>query len=124
MAKSMTLLRGAGSPPCWRLMINGEHKSQEDELSRTGASLMYQRMMEVLALTDEMRWESFLSFASCFKVSAGSYRTGAFSLADVIVFPNIAYAFHFRYHYPEEKWCFLPPGRQVAVCTGRTLTST
>lgn len=38
---------------------------------------------------------AFHSFVSCTKVAAGSYLAGAFSMADVIVFPNIAYAFRF-----------------------------
>ncbi|KAM6903811.1 glutathione S-transferase A-like [Lycodopsis pacificus] len=43
------------------------------------------------ALTTELKlWEDYLE-----KVAAGSYLVGAFSLADVIVFPNIAYAFRF-----------------------------
>ncbi|XP_074469219.1 glutathione S-transferase A-like [Sebastes fasciatus] len=181
MAKSMSLLWGAGSPPCWRLMITleekklqgykhkllsfekGEHKSQEvleinprgqlpafkhgdNILNESSAAclylenqfksqgnklipdspaeqaLMYQRMMEGLPFTDKLNsviyyewfvpeeerhdsavernkealatelklWEEYLQ-----KVAAGSYLAGAFSLADVIVFPNIAYAFHF-----------------------------
>ncbi|XP_030003674.1 glutathione S-transferase A-like [Sphaeramia orbicularis] len=181
MAKSMNLLWGSGSPPCWRVMITleekklqgykhkllsfekGEHKSQEvleinprgqlpafrhgdnivnesaatclyleNEFKSQGTklipdspaerALMYQRMMEGLTLTDKLNaviyyewfvpegerhnsavnrnkealatelklWESYLQ-----KVSAGSYLAGAFSLADVIVFPNIAFAFRF-----------------------------
>ncbi|XP_069555664.1 glutathione S-transferase A-like [Brachyistius frenatus] len=44
------------------------------------------------ALTTELQlWEGYLQ-----KVAAGSYLAGgAFSLADVIVFPNVAYAFRF-----------------------------
>ncbi|TKS65571.1 Glutathione S-transferase A [Collichthys lucidus] len=85
-------------------------------------ALMYQRMMEGLTLTDKLNsviyydllipeeerhdsavkrnreglatelnlWEGYLQ-----KVAAGSYLAGGFSLADVIVFPNIAYAFRF-----------------------------
>ncbi|XP_041810799.1 glutathione S-transferase A-like [Chelmon rostratus] len=181
MAKSMSLLWGAGSPPCWRVMITleekklqgykhkllsfekGEHKSQEVlEINPRGQlpafkhgdnilnescaiclylenqfksqgirlipdspaeqALMYQRMMEGLTFTDKLNsviyyewfvpeeercdsavkrnrealttefklWEGYLQ-----KVAAGSYLAGAFSLADVIVFPNIAYAFRF-----------------------------
>ncbi|XP_018546301.1 glutathione S-transferase A [Lates calcarifer] len=190
MAKSMSLLWGAGSPPCWRVMITleekklqgykhkllsfekGEHKSQEvleinprgqlpafkhgDYIlnESTGAclylenqfksqgnklipdspaeqALMYQRMMEGLTLTDKLNsviyyewfvpederhdsavkrnrealaaelklWEGYLQ-----TVAAGSYLAGAFSLADAIVFPNIAYAFRFGLsvgHYPK-----------------------
>lgn len=181
MAKSMTLLWGAGSPPCWRVMITleeknlqgykhkllsfekEEHKSQEvleinprgqlpafkhgdnilnescavclyleNQFKSQGTrlipdspmeqALMYQRMMEGLTfyeklnsiiyhewfvpeeerhdsavkrnregLTTELKlWEGYLQ-----EVAAGSYLAGAFSLADVIVFPNIAYAFRF-----------------------------
>ncbi|KAM9340392.1 glutathione S-transferase A-like [Symphorus nematophorus] len=181
MAKSMSLLWGAGSPPCWRVMITleekklqgykhkllsfekGEHKSHEVlEINPRGQlpafkhgdiilnescaaclylenqfksqgiklipdspaeqALMYQRMMEGLTLTDKLNlviyyewlvpeeerhdsavkrnrealaaelklWEDYLQ-----KVAAGSYLAGAFSLADVIIFPNIAYAFRF-----------------------------
>ncbi|XP_076610599.1 glutathione S-transferase A-like [Chaetodon auriga] len=181
MAKSMSLLWGAGSPPCWRVMITleekklqgykhkllsfekEEHKSQEVlEINPRGQlpafkhgdnilnescavclylenqfksqgirlipdspaeqALMYQRMMEGLTfyeklnsiiyhewfvpeeerhdsavkrkredLTTELKlWEGYLQ-----EVAAGSYLAGAFSLADVIVFPNIAYAFRF-----------------------------
>ncbi|XP_033493208.1 glutathione S-transferase A-like isoform X1 [Epinephelus lanceolatus] len=181
MAKSMTLLWGAGSPPCWRVMITleekklqgykhkllsfeeGEHKSKEvlhinprgqlpafrhgdNILNESTAAclylenqfksqgnklipntpaeqaLMYQRMMEGLLLTDKLNsvvyyewfvpeeerhdsavkrnkealaaelqlWEGYLQ-----TVAAGSYLAGPFSLADVIVFPNTAYAFHF-----------------------------
>ncbi|KAM6899843.1 glutathione S-transferase A-like [Xenentodon cancila] len=181
MAKSMSLLWGAGSPPCWRVMITleekrlqgykhkllsfekGEHKSQEvleinprgqlpafkhgdnivnestaaclyleNQFKSQGNKLipdgpaeqavMYQRMMEGLTLTDKLNaviyydwlvpeeerrdsavkrntenltselklWESYLQ-----NVAAGSYLAGAFSLADVIIFPNIAYAFRF-----------------------------
>ncbi|XP_034455653.1 glutathione S-transferase A-like isoform X2 [Hippoglossus hippoglossus] len=159
MAKSMTLLWGAGSPPCWRVMIaleekklhgykrkllsfeRGEHKSQEVlEINPRGQNqfksqghklipdspaeqaLMYQRMMEGLTLTEKLNsvvyyewivpeeerhdsavtrhrealtaelklWEGYLQ-----RVAAGSYLAGAFSLADVIVFPNTAYAFRF-----------------------------
>ncbi|XP_078032129.1 glutathione S-transferase A-like isoform X2 [Epinephelus lanceolatus] len=169
MAKSMTLLWGAGSPPCWRVMITleekklqgykhkllsfeeGEHKSKEvlhinprgqlpafrhgdNILNESTAAclylenqfksqgnklipntpaeqaLMYQRMMEGLLLTDKLKerhdsavkrnkealaaelqlWEGYLQ-----TVAAGSYLAGPFSLADVIVFPNTAYAFHF-----------------------------
>ncbi|XP_012706824.2 glutathione S-transferase A [Fundulus heteroclitus] len=181
MAKSMTLLWGAGSPPCWRVMITLEekklqgykhkllsfekedHKSQEvlqinprgqlpafkhgDDIinESVGAclylenqfksqgnklipdsppqqALMYQRMMEGLTLTEKLnlvvfydlyapegerhesavkrnkdnlvaelqRWEGYLE-----NVAAGSYLAGAFSLADVVAFPNIAYAFRY-----------------------------
>ncbi|XP_003448933.1 glutathione S-transferase A isoform X1 [Oreochromis niloticus] len=181
MAKLMSLLWGAGSPPCWRVMITleekklqgykrkllsfekGEHKSQEvlevnprgqlpafkhgdiilnescatclyleNQFKSQGIKLipdsaedqavMYQRMMEGLALTDKLNsviyydcsvpeeerhdsavkrnkealtaelklWEGYLE-----NVSAGSYLAGAFSLADVIVFPSIACAFRF-----------------------------
>nr|ACQ58266.1 Glutathione S-transferase A [Anoplopoma fimbria] len=181
MAKSMSLLWGTGSPPCWRVMIaleekklqgykrkplsfeKGEHKSQEVlEINPRGQlpafkhgnnilnescaaclylenqfkcqgnklipdnpaeqALMYQRMMEGLAFTDKLNsviyyewvvpeeerhdsavkrnrtdlttelklWEDYLQ-----KVAAGSYLAGAFPLADVIIFPNIAYAFRF-----------------------------
>nr|UDM84144.1 glutathione S-transferase rho 3 [Sillago sihama] len=181
MAKSMNLLWGAGSPPCWRVMITleekklqgykhkllsfekGEHKSQEVlEINPRGQlpafkhgtnilnescaaclylenqfksqgiklipdspaeqALIYQRMMEGLTLTDKLNtviyndwfipeeerhdsavkrnrealttelqlWESYLQ-----TVAAGSYLAGPFSLADVIVFPNVAYAFRF-----------------------------
>ncbi|XP_060949031.1 glutathione S-transferase A-like [Limanda limanda] len=181
MAKSMTLLWGAGSPPCWRVMIaleekklhgykrkvlsfeRGEHKSQEvleinprgqlptfkhgdnilnessavclyleNQFKSQGHKLipdspaeqarMYQRMMEGLTLTEKLNsvvyyesivpeeerhdsavtrhrealtaelqlWEGYLQ-----TVAAGSYLAGGFSLADVIVFPNIAYAFRF-----------------------------
>ncbi|KAF3707640.1 Glutathione S-transferase A [Channa argus] len=181
MAKSISLLWGAGSPPCWRVMITleekklqgykrkllsfekGEHKSQEVlEINPRGQlptfkhgenivnestaaclylesqfrsqgnklipdtaaeqAMMYQRMMEGLTLTEKLNsviyyewfvpederhdtavkrnrealktelrlWEGYLE-----KVAAGSYLAGAFSLADVIVFPNIAYALRF-----------------------------
>ncbi|XP_061597014.1 glutathione S-transferase A-like [Cololabis saira] len=181
MAKSMSLLWGAGSPPCWRVMITleekklqgykhkllsfekGEHKSQEvleinprgqlpafkhgdNKVNESTAACLYlenqfksqgyklipdgpaeqavmhQRMMEGLTLTDKLNavihydwlvpeeerhdsavkrnketltselklWESYLQ-----NVSAGSYLAGAFSLADVVLFPNIAYAFRF-----------------------------
>ncbi|KAL7382658.1 hypothetical protein ABVT39_025966 [Epinephelus coioides] len=159
MAKSMTLLWGAGSPPCWRVMITleekklqgykhkllsfdeGEHKSKEvlhinprgqNQFKPQGnklipnnpaeQALMYQRMMEGLLLTDKLNsvvyyewfvpeeerhdsavkrnkealaaelqlWEGYLQ-----TVAAGSYLAGPFSLADVIVFPNTAYAFRF-----------------------------
>uniref|UniRef100_A0A3Q0SD05 Glutathione S-transferase rho n=1 Tax=Amphilophus citrinellus TaxID=61819 RepID=A0A3Q0SD05_AMPCI len=181
MAKLMTLLWGAGSPPCWRVMITleekklqgykhkllsfekGEHKSQEvleinprgqlpafkygniilneslatclyleNQFKSQGIQLipdspenhavMYQRMMEGLTLTDKLNsviyydqsvpeeeihdsavkrnkealttelklWEGYLH-----NVAAGSYLAGSFSLADVIVFPNVAYAFRF-----------------------------
>ncbi|MEQ2245207.1 hypothetical protein ILYODFUR_025230 [Ilyodon furcidens] len=177
----MSLLWGAGSPPCWRVMITleekklqgykhkllsfekEEHKSQEvlkinprgqlpafkhgDNIinESTGACLylenqfktqgnklipdspaeqarMYQRMMEGLTLIEKLNlvvfydlvapegerhdsaekrnkenlvaelqlWENYLG-----NVAAGSYLAGAFSLADVAVFPNIAYAFHY-----------------------------
>ncbi|XP_036949432.1 glutathione S-transferase A-like isoform X1 [Acanthopagrus latus] len=204
MAKSMSLLWGAGSPPCWRVMITleekklqgyrhkllsfekGEHKSQEvleinprgqlpafkhgdiilnesvaaclyleNQFKSQGVklipdspaeqALMYQRMMEGLCLTDKLNsviyydlfvpeeerhesalkrnkealvtelklWEGYLHkveheqhththahqcffyLISAIKVAAGSYLAGAFSLADVIVFPNTAYAFRF-----------------------------
>ncbi|KAM3596054.1 uncharacterized protein V6R79_007465 [Siganus canaliculatus] len=181
MAKSMSLLWGSGSPPCWRVMITleekklqgykhkmlsfekKEQKSQqvldinprlelpsfkhgdnvlnesvgvclylENQFKSQGIklipdspaeqALMYQRMMEGLAITRKLDqviyydwyvpeaerqdaglkrkkeelaiefslWEGYLQ-----KVAAGSYLAGAFSLADVVVFPNIAYAFHF-----------------------------
>ncbi|KAM3858066.1 glutathione S-transferase A-like [Diretmus argenteus] len=181
MAKSMSLLWGAGSPPCWRVMITlqeknlqgykhkllcfekAEHKSQEvldinprgqlpafkhgdiilnesggaclyleNQFKSQGTklipdspaeqALMYQRMFEGIALNDKLNsviyyewfvpegerhdsavrrnrealaaelqlWEGYLE-----KVGAGSYLAGAFSLADVIVFPSIAYAFRF-----------------------------
>ncbi|KAM7372947.1 hypothetical protein PAMP_007835 [Pampus punctatissimus] len=181
MAKSMSLLWGAGSPPCWRVMITleekklqgykrkllsfekGEHKSQEvletnprgqlpafkhgdNILNESSAAclylenqfklqgnklipdspaeqaMMFQHMMEGLTLTDKLNsviyydwsvpeeerhdaamkrnrealaaelklWEGYLQ-----KVGPGSYLAGAFSLADVIVFPNVAYAFRF-----------------------------
>uniref|UniRef100_A0A3Q3B4N2 Glutathione S-transferase rho n=2 Tax=Kryptolebias marmoratus TaxID=37003 RepID=A0A3Q3B4N2_KRYMA len=181
MAKSMTLLWGAGSPPCWRVMITleeknlqgykhkllsfekGEQKTKqvleinprgqlpafrhgdiivnesiaaclylENQFRSQGSKLvpdgpaeravMYQRMMEALALTDALNsvvyydwlvpeeerhdsavrrnkdnlttelqlWESYLQ-----NVAAGSYLAGAFSLADVVAFPNVAYAFRF-----------------------------
>ncbi|XP_036000838.1 glutathione S-transferase A-like isoform X2 [Fundulus heteroclitus] len=159
MAKSMTLLWGAGSPPCWRVMITLEekklqgykhkllsfekedHKSQEvlqinprgqNQFKSQGnklipdsppqQALMYQRMMEGLTLTEKLnlvvfydsyapegerhdsavkrnkdnlvaelqRWEGYLE-----NVAAGSYLAGAFSLADVVAFPNIAYAFRY-----------------------------
>ncbi|XP_013856484.1 glutathione S-transferase A [Austrofundulus limnaeus] len=83
---------------------------------------MYQRMMEAVSLTDKLNsviyydwfvpeeerhdsavgrnrenlsaelklWESYLE-----NVAAGSYLVGAFSLADVVAFPNVAYAFRF-----------------------------
>ncbi|KAG8005093.1 Glutathione S-transferase A [Nibea albiflora] len=86
-------------------------------------ALMYQRMMEGLTLTDKLNsviyydllvpeeerhdsavkrnreelatelnlWEGYLQKV----VAAGSYLAGGFSLADVIVFPNIAFAFRF-----------------------------
>lgn len=47
------------------------------------------------ACGDTMLTVVFLSFDFCIKVAAGSYLAGGFSLADVIVFPNIAYAFRF-----------------------------
>ncbi|XP_047461408.1 glutathione S-transferase A-like [Mugil cephalus] len=181
MAKSMNLLWGAGSPPCWRVMITlqekklqgykhkllsfekGEHKTQEvleinprgqlpafrhgDNIlnesiaaclylenqfksqgtklipdSPSEQALMYQRMMEGPTLIDKLNaviyydwhvpeeerfdsamkrnrealvtelklWEGYL-----LNVAAGSYLAGAFSLADVIVFPNVAFAFRF-----------------------------
>ncbi|XP_029919766.1 glutathione S-transferase A-like [Myripristis murdjan] len=181
MAKSMSLLWGAGSPPCWRVMIaleekrlqgykhkllsfeKGEHKSQEvldinprgqlpafrhgdnivnescaaclyleNQFKSQGTklipdgpaeeALVYQRMFEGLTLNDKLNsviyyewfvpeeerhesavkrnreelaneltlWEGYLE-----KVAAGSYLAGAFSLADVIVFPSVAYAFRF-----------------------------
>ncbi|XP_070702189.1 glutathione S-transferase A-like isoform X1 [Pempheris klunzingeri] len=181
MAKSMSLLWGAGSPPCWRVQITleekrlrgykhrllsferGEHKSQEVlEINPRGQlpafkhgdnivnessaaclylenqfksqgnklipdspaeqALLFQRLMEGLGLTDKLNsvvyydwfvpeeercdsavkrnkealaaelklWEGYLE-----KAAAGSYLAGAFSLADVIVFPSVAYAFRF-----------------------------
>ncbi|XP_037549256.1 glutathione S-transferase A-like [Nematolebias whitei] len=181
MAKSMNLLWGAGSPPCWRVMITleekklqgykhkllsfekDEHKTKEvlginprgqlpafkhgdvvvnesvaaclyleNQFRSQGNKLipdspaeravMYQRMMEALTLTDKLNaviysdwfvpeeerhdttvrrnketltielklWESYLH-----NVAAGSYLVGAFSLADVVAFPNVAYAFRF-----------------------------
>ncbi|KAK2830161.1 hypothetical protein Q5P01_018092 [Channa striata] len=52
------------------------------------------------ALTAELKlWEGYLQnfppFGLCIQVAAGSYLAGAFSLADVIVFPNIACALRF-----------------------------
>ncbi|XP_023137425.2 glutathione S-transferase A-like [Amphiprion ocellaris] len=182
MAKSMMLLWGSGSPPCWRVMIaleekklqgykhkllsfeKEEHKSQEvleinpraqlpafkhgdiivnescaaclyleNRFKSQGSklipdspaeqALMYQHMMEGVHLTDKLNsvvyydylvpeeerhdsalkrnkealttelqlWEGYLQ-----NVAAGSYLAGPFSLADVIVFPNIAYAFRFK----------------------------
>ncbi|TNM93311.1 hypothetical protein fugu_018713 [Takifugu bimaculatus] len=181
MSKTMTLLWGAGSPPCWRVMIvleekklqgykhkllsfeKGEHKSKEvlevnprGQLpafkhgsnilnesvaaclylesqfktqgiklipdNSTQQALVYQRMMEGLTLTEKLNsviyydwsvpeeerhesavkrnrealttelrlWEGYLQ-----KVAAGSYLAGSFSMADVVVFPNVAYAFRF-----------------------------
>ncbi|XP_029701288.1 glutathione S-transferase rho isoform X3 [Takifugu rubripes] len=159
MSKTMTLLWGAGSPPCWRVMIvleekklqgykhkllsfeKGEHKSKEVlEVNPRGQSqfktqgiklipdnptqqaLVYQRMMEGLTLTEKLNsviyydwsvpeeerhesavkrnrealttelrlWEGYLQ-----KVAAGSYLAGSFSMADVVIFPNVAYAFRF-----------------------------
>ncbi|XP_004074448.1 glutathione S-transferase A isoform X2 [Oryzias latipes] len=181
MAKSMSLLWGAGSPPCWRVMITleekrlqgykrkllsfqkGEHKSQEVlEVNPRGQlpafrhgdvvvnestaaclylenrfqsqgnrlipdspaeqALVFQRMMEGLTLTDRLNsviyydllvpeeerhdsalkrsketlstelqlWEGYLQ-----NVAAGSYLAGPFSLADVVVYPNVAFAFRF-----------------------------
>ncbi|KAF7657619.1 hypothetical protein LDENG_00024310 [Lucifuga dentata] len=181
MARSMSLLWGAGSPPCWRVMITleekklqgykhkllsfekGEHKSQEvldinprgqlpafkhgdnilnepcaaclyleNQFKSQGTKLIpeapaeqaltYQRMIEGLTLNDKLNlviyyewfvpeeerrdsavrrnrksltaelqlWEGYLQ-----KVGAGSYLAGAFSLADAIVFPSVAYAFRF-----------------------------
>ncbi|XP_070702190.1 glutathione S-transferase A-like isoform X2 [Pempheris klunzingeri] len=155
----MSLLWGAGSPPCWRVQITleekrlrgykhrllsferGEHKSQEVlEINPRGQNqfksqgnklipdspaeqaLLFQRLMEGLGLTDKLNsvvyydwfvpeeercdsavkrnkealaaelklWEGYLE-----KAAAGSYLAGAFSLADVIVFPSVAYAFRF-----------------------------
>ncbi|XP_026204351.1 glutathione S-transferase A-like [Anabas testudineus] len=190
MAKSISLLWGAGSPPCWRVMIaleekklqgykhkllsfeRSEHKSQEVlEINPRGQlpalkhgdnivnescaaclylenqfkpqgtklipdtaaeqALMYQRIEEGLILTEKLNsviyyewfvpeeerhdsavkrnrealatelklWEGYLQ-----KVAAGSYLAGGFTLADVIVFPNVAYAFRFGLsveHYPK-----------------------
>ncbi|XP_056154703.1 glutathione S-transferase A-like [Lampris incognitus] len=181
MAKSMSLLWGAGSPPCWRVRImleekklqgykhrllsfeKGQHKSQEvldvnprgqlpafkhgdnilnesvaaclyleNQFKSQGTglvpegqaeqALMYQRMFEGLTLTDKLNsviyyewfipeeerhdsamkknkeallselklWEGYLE-----KVSSGSYLAGGFSLADVTVFPSVAFAFRF-----------------------------
>ncbi|XP_029701287.1 glutathione S-transferase rho isoform X2 [Takifugu rubripes] len=179
MSKTMTLLWGAGSPPCWRVMIvleekklqgykhkllsfeKGEHKSKEVlEVNPRGQlpafkhgsnilnesvaaclylefktqgiklipdnptqqALVYQRMMEGLTLTEKLNsviyydwsvpeeerhesavkrnrealttelrlWEGYLQ-----KVAAGSYLAGSFSMADVVIFPNVAYAFRF-----------------------------
>ncbi|KAM9385718.1 glutathione S-transferase A-like [Pholidichthys leucotaenia] len=85
-------------------------------------ALMYQHMMEGLSLTEKLNlvvyyewfvpeaerhesavkrnrealvselqlWEGYLQ-----NVAVGSYLAGAFSLADVVVFPNVAYAFRF-----------------------------
>ncbi|XP_038142756.1 glutathione S-transferase A-like [Cyprinodon tularosa] len=181
MAKSMYLLWGSGSPPCWRVMITleekklqgykhkllsfekGEHKSQEvmdinprgqlpafkdgDNIihesigaclylenqyksqgtklipdSPAEQALMYQRMMESNTLSEKIGtvlyyhmlvpegerhdsavkrnrenltaelqlWEKYLE-----NVAAGSYLAGAFSLADVVVYPSLAYAFQY-----------------------------
>ncbi|XP_007559852.1 PREDICTED: glutathione S-transferase A-like [Poecilia mexicana] len=179
MAKSMHLLWGSGSAPCWRLMITleekklqgyqqkllsfekMEHKSKEVlEINPRGQlptfkhgeniinesvgaclylenqfksqgnklipdspaeqALMYQRMMEGLSFLEKMEsfafydffipegerldsalkrnkdnlvtelklWESYLE-----NVAADRYLAGGFSLADVVVFPNVAFAF-------------------------------
>ncbi|CAN9503803.1 unnamed protein product [Ophioblennius macclurei] len=181
MAKSMSLLWGSGSCPCWRLMItleekalqgyrhklisfeNNEHKSQEvleinprgqvpafkhgDNVlnQSTGACLylenqfksqgtrlipenaaqqamMYQRMMEGLVLTEKLDWVVYYGYLvpeeerhdAALKrhkealttelklwegylenVAAGCYLAGGFSLADVVGFPNVAFAFRF-----------------------------
>lgn len=47
---------------------------------------------------------SFYSSVLCIKVAPGSYLAGAFSMADVIVFPNIAYAFRFGYVTEFDTW--------------------
>ncbi|CAI5690217.1 unnamed protein product [Oreochromis niloticus] len=102
------------------LYLENQFKSQGIKLipdSAEDQAVMYQRMMEGLALTDKLNsviyydcsvpeeerhdsavkrnkealtaelklWEGYLE-----NVSAGSYLAGAFSLADVIVFPSIA----------------------------------
>nr|XP_061838399.1 glutathione S-transferase A-like [Nerophis lumbriciformis] len=181
MAKDMTLFWGAGSPPCWRVLITleekklqgytshllrfdkMEHKSQkvldinprgqlptfkhgdkilnesyaaclylEDQFKAQGTKLipecpaerakMYQRMFEGVplgqklgeviyyewkvpeaerhdsavtrnrkALSDEIKlWEKYL------QEGPGPFLSGkTFSMADVLVFPGIAYAFHY-----------------------------
>ncbi|KAJ3608831.1 hypothetical protein NHX12_023361 [Muraenolepis orangiensis] len=176
MAKSMSLLWGAGSPPCWRVMIAleekklqgykrkllsfeaEEHKSPEvlevnprgqlpafkhgdhvlneslaaclyleNQYQSQGTRLVpqtpgeqaltYQRMFEGITLNDKLNaviypqeergdsalkrrrealgaelqlWEKYLE-----KVGPGSYLAGPFSLADVTVFPSVAFAFRF-----------------------------
>uniref|UniRef100_A0A672H595 Glutathione S-transferase A-like n=1 Tax=Salarias fasciatus TaxID=181472 RepID=A0A672H595_SALFA len=179
MAESMSLLSGAGSCPCWRVMLTleeknlqgyrhklisfekNEHKSQEVlELNPRGQvrdkksnqslnssqltvfilnqfksqgtklipddpakqAMMYQRMIEGLGLTEKLNWVVHYEFLvpegerheaaqqrhrdalttelklweGYFEnVAEGSYLAGPFSLADVVGFPNAAYAFHF-----------------------------
>ncbi|KAM4539905.1 glutathione S-transferase A-like [Odontesthes bonariensis] len=107
------------------LYLENQFKSQGNKLipdSVAEQALMYQRMMEGLGLplklnlvvyydlmvpeeerqdcavkwnkenlaTELKLWEGYLQ-----NVAAGSYLAGAFSLADVVVFPDVAYAFRF-----------------------------
>jgi len=117
------------------MYLESQFRSQGNQLIPDNAAeqaLMYQRMFEGLALSDNMSnviyynykvpegerhdsaikrnkenlakelklWEGYLG-----KLGAGSYMAGkSFSLADVIVFPSIAYVFRFGLsaeHYPK-----------------------
>uniref|UniRef100_A0A3B5B237 Glutathione S-transferase A-like n=1 Tax=Stegastes partitus TaxID=144197 RepID=A0A3B5B237_9TELE len=96
------------------LYLESQFKSQGNKLtpdSPAQQALMYQRLMEgirpmlmmvildVLSNSgrDTCRMYEYEAFThNCRRhVSSGSYLAGPFSLADVVVFPDIAYAFRF-----------------------------
>ncbi|XP_008285823.1 glutathione S-transferase A-like [Stegastes partitus] len=107
------------------LYLESQFKSQGNKLtpdSPAQQALMYQRLMEGILLTAKIGYVAFYDYyypvgeqhdstmkrnkeklTTEFKlwerylqnVSSGSYLAGPFSLADVVVFPDIAYAFRF-----------------------------
>ncbi|CAN9503805.1 unnamed protein product [Ophioblennius macclurei] len=105
--------------------LESQFKSQGTKLIPETAkeqALMYQRMFEGLTFYDKLNWVAYYDFMSVEgerhesamkrhrealttelklwegyleNVAEGSYLAGDFSLADVTVFPNVAYAFTF-----------------------------
>lgn len=71
-----------------RKALTTELKLWEDYLEKVWTTRTHTHVLTMLTAV-------FVSCDFCIKVAAGSYLVGAFSLADVNVFPNIAYAFRF-----------------------------